>query len=136
MPGCCRKARLTKQQQLIQQGHPEGTKPADPSRADGVTIEGILCAPCAQIARKLRDRQANCGIVSCSRKWVWKADEQIQAFAQGKPNEAPRKLWSGKDEIVYKLAATAEGLTALTGNPQASSSKVGAPSAWGGAGTP
>jgi hypothetical protein len=33
-----------------------------------------------------------------------------------KPNEAPRKLWSGKDEIVYQLAATADGLTALTGN--------------------
>ena len=32
------------------------------------------------------------------------------------PNAAPRKVWSGKDEIVYKLAATAAGLTALTGN--------------------
>ncbi len=29
---------------------------------------------------------------------------------------APRKLWAGKDEIVYQLAATADGLTALTGN--------------------
>jgi hypothetical protein len=25
-------------------------------------------------------------------------------------------MWSGKDEIVYQLAATADGLTALTGN--------------------
>jgi hypothetical protein len=32
------------------------------------------------------------------------------------PNQAPRKLWSGKDEIVYQLAASADGLTALTGN--------------------
>jgi hypothetical protein len=32
------------------------------------------------------------------------------------PNQAPRKLWSGKDEIVYQLAATQDGLTALTGN--------------------
>jgi hypothetical protein len=32
------------------------------------------------------------------------------------PNQAPRKLWSGKDEIVYQLATTADGLTALTGN--------------------
>ncbi len=32
------------------------------------------------------------------------------------PNQAPRKLWAGKDEIVYQLAATADGLTALTGN--------------------
>jgi hypothetical protein len=33
-----------------------------------------------------------------------------------KPDQAPRKIWAGKDEIVYQLAATAEGLTALTGN--------------------
>jgi hypothetical protein len=32
------------------------------------------------------------------------------------PNQAPRKLWAGKDEIVYSLAATPEGLLALTGN--------------------
>lgn len=30
--------------------------------------------------------------------------------------EAPRKLWSGKDEIVYALAARPEGVLALTGN--------------------
>ena len=30
--------------------------------------------------------------------------------------QAPRKLWSGKDEIVYALSADAEGLLALTGN--------------------
>jgi len=32
------------------------------------------------------------------------------------PNQAPRKLWSDKDDIVYQLATTADGLTALTGN--------------------
>jgi len=32
------------------------------------------------------------------------------------PNQAPRRLWAGKDEIIYQLAATADGLTALTGN--------------------
>ncbi len=32
------------------------------------------------------------------------------------PNQAPRRLWAGKDEVVYQLAATADGLTALTGN--------------------
>jgi len=41
--------------------------------------------------------------------------EGTEIFAL-KPNEAPRKLWSGKDDIVYKLAATGDGLTALTGN--------------------
>ncbi len=33
-----------------------------------------------------------------------------------KPEQAPRKIWMGKDEIVYQLAATADGLTVLTGN--------------------
>jgi WD40 repeat protein len=38
-----------------------------------------------------------------------------------KPDQAPKKLWSGKDDIVYQLAAGmdgfgTDGLTALTGN--------------------
>ncbi len=32
------------------------------------------------------------------------------------PNAAPKKLWSGKEEVVYQLAATPDGLTVLTGN--------------------
>jgi len=32
------------------------------------------------------------------------------------PNQAPRKLWSDKDDIVYQLGMSADGLTALTGN--------------------
>ena len=31
-------------------------------------------------------------------------------------NQAPRKLWSGKEDIVYALAARPDGLLALTGN--------------------
>ncbi|MGD0938151.1 MAG: hypothetical protein ABR905_00475 [Terracidiphilus sp.] len=38
---------------------------------------------------------------------------EIYALTEG---QAPRKLWSGKDEIVYALAAQADGLLALTGN--------------------
>jgi len=38
---------------------------------------------------------------------------EIYALTEG---QAPRKLWSGKDEIVYALAAQPEGLLALTGN--------------------
>jgi hypothetical protein len=41
--------------------------------------------------------------------------EGTEIFAL-KPDQAPRKLWSGKDDIVYKLAASEESLTALTGN--------------------
>ena len=33
-----------------------------------------------------------------------------------KPDQAPRKIWSDKDAIVYQLAAAADGLTVLTGN--------------------
>jgi len=38
---------------------------------------------------------------------------EIYALTEG---QAPRKLWTGKDEIVYALAARAEGLLALSGN--------------------
>jgi hypothetical protein len=38
---------------------------------------------------------------------------EIYALADG---QAPRKLWAGKDEIVYALAAQPDGLLALTGN--------------------
>jgi hypothetical protein len=38
---------------------------------------------------------------------------EIYALVEG---QAPRKLWTGKDEIVYALAAQTDGLLALTGN--------------------
>ena len=38
---------------------------------------------------------------------------EIYALAEG---QAPRKLWSGKDEIVYALAVRRDGLLALSGN--------------------
>jgi WD40 repeat protein len=38
---------------------------------------------------------------------------EIYALTEG---QAPRKLWSGKDEIVYALAAQPDGILALTGN--------------------
>ncbi len=38
---------------------------------------------------------------------------EIYALTEG---QAPRRLWSGKDEIVYALAAQKDGLLALTGN--------------------
>src|ERR1700683_2776196 len=37
----------------------------------------------------------------------------IYALTEG---QAPRKIWSGKDEIVYALAAQPDGLLALSGN--------------------
>jgi hypothetical protein len=41
--------------------------------------------------------------------------EGTEIFAL-KENQAPRSLWSAKDEIVYALAAEPDGLLALTGN--------------------
>jgi hypothetical protein len=38
---------------------------------------------------------------------------EIYAIQEG---EAPRKIWSGKDEVVYALASRPDGLLALTGN--------------------
>jgi hypothetical protein len=38
---------------------------------------------------------------------------EIYAIAEG---QAPRKLWASKDDIVYALAARADGLLALSGN--------------------
>ena len=38
---------------------------------------------------------------------------EIYALTEG---QAPRKLWAGKDEVVYALAAQPDGLLALTGN--------------------
>jgi hypothetical protein len=38
---------------------------------------------------------------------------EIYALAEG---QAPRKLWAGKDEIVYAMATRPEGLIAITGN--------------------
>jgi hypothetical protein len=38
---------------------------------------------------------------------------EIHALVEG---QAPRKLWAGKEEIVYALAAQTDGLLALTGN--------------------
>jgi hypothetical protein len=37
----------------------------------------------------------------------------IYAIEEG---QAPRKVWSGKDEVVYALAARADGILAITGN--------------------
>jgi hypothetical protein len=42
---------------------------------------------------------------------------EIYAIRTGvEPEQAPRKLWSDKDAVVYRMAAGADGLTVLTGN--------------------
>ena len=90
VPGCTRTAVLTRQQQLIAHGQPEGA--AEPAKPGAVTLSGVMCEPCSQVSRRIHDRDVSCGINGCTRKWSWKADEQIQAFAAGKPNEPPRRM--------------------------------------------
>jgi len=90
VPGCTRTAVLTRQQQLIAHGQPEAA--AEPTKPGAVTITGVMCEPCSQVSRRIHDREVSCGINGCTRKWTWKADEQIQAFAAGKPNEPPRRM--------------------------------------------
>jgi hypothetical protein len=60
-----------------------------------VTYGPPMCTPCSEVARRLTDRPVACGIQGCKRKWIWKADDQIQAFAAGKPNEPPRRMCDG-----------------------------------------
>ena len=90
VPGCTRSAVLTRQQQLIAHGQPDAEP--EPAKPGAVTLTGTLCEPCAQVSRRIKDREVGCGINGCSRKWIWKADDQIVAFAAGKPNEPPRRM--------------------------------------------
>ena len=90
VPGCTRTATLTRQQQLIAHGQPDAEP--EPPKPGAVTLTGTLCDPCFQVARRIKDREVNCGINGCLRKWIWKADDQIVAFAAGKPNEPPRRM--------------------------------------------
>ncbi len=90
VPGCTRTAVLTRQQQLIAHGQPDAEP--EPVKPGAVTITGTMCEPCSQVSRRIKDREVACGINGCSRKWIWKADDQIVAFAAGKPNEPPRRM--------------------------------------------
>jgi hypothetical protein len=90
VPGCTRSAIQTRQQQLIAHGQPDAEP--EPVKPGAVTLTGTMCEPCSQVSRRINDREVGCGISGCSRKWIWKADDQIVAFAAGKPNEPPRRM--------------------------------------------
>lgn len=110
VPGCARKAVITRRAQLLamdapaaSNGQPNGQGDAPAANAEnaetggrqteaGVTFTGPFCSPCEPMTRKLKDRAVTCGITGCSRKWTWRADDQIQAFAAGKPPEPPRRM--------------------------------------------
>jgi hypothetical protein len=104
-PGCTRVSVISPRQQLMRPEAPpaeedtaseaapaeENGKKQEPARK-GVTVVGALCNECAQIAPKIKDKPVSCGISGCSRKWLWKADEQLQFFATGKPDVPPRRM--------------------------------------------
>ena len=50
------------------------------------------CAQCEGVFRKLKDRPVRCGINGCDNKWPWPAQEQIEAYAKGLPNDPPRRM--------------------------------------------
>ncbi len=101
VPGCARTAVLTRQQQLISHGQPDSEP--EPAKPGAVTLTGTMCEPCSQVARRIKDREVDCGINGCTRKWVWKADDQIAAFAAGKPNEPPRRMCDTCRSVFGKL---------------------------------
>jgi hypothetical protein len=100
-PGCTRVAVISPRQQLMSAEPPppaaeeaaapgENGKKQEPRK--GITVAGPLCAECTAIAPKIKDKPVSCGISGCSRKWLWKADEQLQFFATGKPDVPPRRM--------------------------------------------
>ena len=106
-PGCTRVAVISPRQQLMSAEPPpapeveaegevdgapaENGKKHEPPRK-GITVSGPLCAECTAIAPKIKDKPVSCGISGCNRKWLWKADEQLQFFATGKPDVPPRRM--------------------------------------------
>jgi hypothetical protein len=96
-PGCTRTALLSPKAQLLAASnvpaHGDEAAPADghPGREPrrGVSMIGPFCAECERVVHKIKDRQVNCGIVGCQRKWLWRADEQFQASAAGRPLDPP-----------------------------------------------
>jgi hypothetical protein len=99
-PGCTRVAVLTPRDQLLAPA-PEPAAEAAAGQEDagegegrknerrGVTIAGPFCAECEQVIPRIKDRAVNCGINGCNRKWIWRADEQLNYFATGKPPDPP-----------------------------------------------
>jgi|GEM_PF-899805 len=97
VPDCGRTARLTPKQQLL------GVGGGIDLVEGGITFGGALCKRCADKGPYLKDVEAPCGIHKCQRTFTWKADEQIQAFASGKPNIPPRRMCTTCRESFGKL---------------------------------
>jgi len=101
VPGCTRKGTLTPRQQLM-----AAAPGAAPAAADtnGDFLNGPMCEPCADVSRRIQDREVACGINNCKRHWVWSKAEQMQAFAAGKSSNPPRRMCAPCRETFGGLA--------------------------------
>jgi hypothetical protein len=107
-PGCTRVSVLSPRDQLLALAPPPAEAAPDDAGASangngtngdhgrepevgrkGVTITGPFCAECERVVPRIKDRAVNCGINSCNRKWIWKADEQLNYFVTGRPPDPP-----------------------------------------------
>ena len=75
VPGCTRTSVFSRRAQLLA-GAPE---------IAARRRRRTRCGQCEGVYRKLKDRPVSCGINGCKQKWIWTADEQIQAYAPGCP---------------------------------------------------
>jgi hypothetical protein len=106
-PGCTRVSVITPRQQLMSAEPPPAPEESEAEQAEaqggengkkhepprkGITVSGPLCPECTAIAPKIKDKPVSCGISGCNRKWLWRADEQLQFFTTGKPDVPPRRM--------------------------------------------
>jgi hypothetical protein len=101
-PGCTRTAVLTPRDQLLAltaapeapagDEHENGNGNDRKNERRGVTISGPFCSECESVLPRIKDRAVNCGINGCNRKWIWRADDQLNYFATGRPPDPPRRM--------------------------------------------
>ncbi len=103
VPGCERKGVISPRQQLMAAA-PGATPETPEAGATGDFLDGPMCDPCADVNRRIQDREVGCGINHCKRNWVWSKSEQMQAFAAGKSSNSPRRMCSPCRENFGSLA--------------------------------
>jgi len=103
VPGCTRKGTISPRQQLMAAA-PGATPETPEAGANSDFLAGPMCEPCADVSRRIQDREVGCGINHCKRNWIWSKAEQMQAFAAGKSSNSPRRMCSPCRENFGSLA--------------------------------
>ena len=91
---------------------PPTARSTRPAWATRPTILCLRC-PCRELARSHHDCAAR---LSAGGERQHRGSRRNGYLCSAAKGQAPRKLWSSKDDIVYALAAQPDGLLALTGN--------------------